>query len=291
VCDRAAGHRGAALTLAPAVLAVGSRFGLLDPKGQLSTRGWRKVGTSVFVGRCRSSWSPAMIAIIGFVSLLTYVPQYNDEKYTPADCRPTSRWPPPSGNFSQARMNARAAHARSRPRPAQPGRHARHRPGSPRTSSISTASNGYRRSPDRLGAPIEHSSIRSNRHAKLGHPADRQGSERQHRANARAGRRVEQDHRQHGTHVCDHDGAHGHHPRPWSPSAQDGGHHQRVAQSHLRLRTISSGLFAPTSTGKNTASTFRVVGRFARSFDTLDGIDELADQLQVLTAVSIISTS
>ena len=37
----------AALTLAPAILAVGSRFGLLDPKGDLSARGWRKVGTAV----------------------------------------------------------------------------------------------------------------------------------------------------------------------------------------------------------------------------------------------------
>ena len=36
----------AAMTVAPAVLVVGSRFGLLDPKRMMKTRGWRKVGTA-----------------------------------------------------------------------------------------------------------------------------------------------------------------------------------------------------------------------------------------------------
>ena len=36
-----------ALTLVPAVLTVGSRFGLLDPKRRSSVRGWRRVGTAV----------------------------------------------------------------------------------------------------------------------------------------------------------------------------------------------------------------------------------------------------
>ena len=36
-----------ALTLVPAVLAVASRFGLLDPKRTMSVRGWRRVGTAV----------------------------------------------------------------------------------------------------------------------------------------------------------------------------------------------------------------------------------------------------
>ena len=36
-----------ALTLGPAVLTVGSRFGLFDPKRLLEVRGWRRVGTAV----------------------------------------------------------------------------------------------------------------------------------------------------------------------------------------------------------------------------------------------------
>src|SRR5581483_3997421 len=37
----------AALTLAPAVLTIGSSFGLLDPKRALQTRGWRRIGTAI----------------------------------------------------------------------------------------------------------------------------------------------------------------------------------------------------------------------------------------------------
>ena len=37
----------AALTLGPAVLTVGSRFGLFDPKRKMRTRGWRRVGTAI----------------------------------------------------------------------------------------------------------------------------------------------------------------------------------------------------------------------------------------------------
>ncbi|KAA1241556.1 MMPL family transporter, partial [Mycobacterium simiae] len=36
-----------ALTLGPAVLSVGSRFGLFDPKRLIKVRGWRRVGTVV----------------------------------------------------------------------------------------------------------------------------------------------------------------------------------------------------------------------------------------------------
>jgi putative drug exporter of the RND superfamily len=37
----------AALTLGPAVLVVGSHFGLFDPKRKMRTRGWRRVGTAI----------------------------------------------------------------------------------------------------------------------------------------------------------------------------------------------------------------------------------------------------
>jgi RND superfamily putative drug exporter len=95
----------AALTLAPAIVAVASRFGLLDPKGQLSTRGWRKVGTTVVRWPAPIIFVTAVIAIIGFVSLLTYVPQYNDEKFTPKDMPANMAMAAAERHFSQARMN------------------------------------------------------------------------------------------------------------------------------------------------------------------------------------------
>src|SRR4029079_14721550 len=37
----------AALTLAPAVMMIGARFGLLDPKRTARTRNWRRIGTAI----------------------------------------------------------------------------------------------------------------------------------------------------------------------------------------------------------------------------------------------------
>jgi putative drug exporter of the RND superfamily len=95
----------AALTLAPAILAVGSRLGLFDPKRELSTRGWRKVGTVVTRWPKPILVVTAVIAIIGFISLLTYVPNYNDQKFTPAAMPANVAYAAADRHFSQARMN------------------------------------------------------------------------------------------------------------------------------------------------------------------------------------------
>ena len=44
----------AALTMAPALLTICSRFGLFDPKRTMRTRGWRRVGAAWCGGRARS---------------------------------------------------------------------------------------------------------------------------------------------------------------------------------------------------------------------------------------------
>jgi RND superfamily putative drug exporter len=95
----------AALTLAPAVLTVGSKFGLLDAKRELSARGWRKVGTAVVRWPIPIIFVTTMVAVIGFVSLLTYVPQYNDQKFTPANMPANLAMGVADRHFSQARMN------------------------------------------------------------------------------------------------------------------------------------------------------------------------------------------
>lgn len=95
----------AALTLAPATLAVGSRFGLFDPKRELATRGWRKVGTAVVRWPKPIIVVTAAIAVIGFISLLTYVPNYDDQKFTPTDMPANVAMTAAERHFSQARMN------------------------------------------------------------------------------------------------------------------------------------------------------------------------------------------
>jgi len=95
----------AALTLAPAVLTVASKVGLLDPKRQNSARGWRKIGTAVVRWPVPITVVTSAIAIIGFAGLMTYVPQYNDEKFTPADMPANQSMAVAEKHFSQARMN------------------------------------------------------------------------------------------------------------------------------------------------------------------------------------------
>jgi RND superfamily putative drug exporter len=95
----------AGLTLAPAVLTVASKFGLLDPKHKVASAGWRKVGTAVVRWPIPIALVTCVIAVIGFVALLTYVPQYNDEKFTPANMPANQAMGVAERHFSQARMN------------------------------------------------------------------------------------------------------------------------------------------------------------------------------------------
>ncbi|WP_081286858.1 RND family transporter [Mycobacterium colombiense] len=148
----------AALTLAPAILAIGARFGMFDPKTEPSTRGWRKVGTVVVRWPMPIIVVTTMIAIIGFIGLLTYVPNYNDQKFTPADMPANVAYAAADRHFSQARMNpellmVEADHDLRNPadmlvidRVAKSVFHLR---GIERVQTITRP----------LGAPIEHSSI------------------------------------------------------------------------------------------------------------------------------------
>ncbi|QLL06841.1 RND family transporter [Mycobacterium vicinigordonae] len=95
----------AGLTLAPAVLVVASRFGFFDPKRQVSERGWRKVGTLVTRWPKPIIVVATFIAVIGFVSLTTYVPTYNDRKFTPPEIAANVAQTAAERHFTPARVN------------------------------------------------------------------------------------------------------------------------------------------------------------------------------------------
>lgn len=95
----------AGLTLAPALLAVASRFGFFDPKRQVSERGWRRVGTMVTRWPVPIIVVASFVAVIGFVSLTTYVPTYNDKKFTPPDIAANVAQTAAERHFTPARMN------------------------------------------------------------------------------------------------------------------------------------------------------------------------------------------
>jgi RND superfamily putative drug exporter len=72
-----------ALTLVPAVLHVGSRFGLFDPKRKFSPHGWRRIGTSIVRWPAPILIATLAVALIGLLTLPGYKPSYNDMKYMP----------------------------------------------------------------------------------------------------------------------------------------------------------------------------------------------------------------
>ena len=74
-----------ALTLFPAVIALGSRFGLLDPKRNLKVRGWRRIGTAIVRWPAPVLTATVAITLVGLLVLPSFKPSYNDQQYLPKD--------------------------------------------------------------------------------------------------------------------------------------------------------------------------------------------------------------
>jgi RND superfamily putative drug exporter len=93
-----------ALTLVPAVLAVGSRFGLFDPKRKIRSAGWRRVGTAIVRWPAPILAAACAIALIGLLALPGFKPSYNDQKYIPKDIPANVGYAAAERHFSQSRM-------------------------------------------------------------------------------------------------------------------------------------------------------------------------------------------
>ena len=94
----------AALTLGPAFIAVGSRFGLFEPKRATSTRGWRRVATVIVRWPGPVLAATLMVAAIGLLALPGYRPAYDDRKYIPAQIPANEGFSAADRHFSQSRM-------------------------------------------------------------------------------------------------------------------------------------------------------------------------------------------
>ncbi|MET4427168.1 MMPL family transporter [Mycolicibacterium sp. 624] len=95
----------AAITMAPALMTVVSRFGLLDPKHVTSTRWWRRMGTAVVRWPGPILVATIAIALVGLLALPSYRTSYNDRKYMPADVEANEGYAAADRHFSQARLN------------------------------------------------------------------------------------------------------------------------------------------------------------------------------------------
>ncbi|WP_205781626.1 RND family transporter [Mycobacterium alsense] len=75
----------AALTLGPAVLTVGSLFGLFDPKQKAKAQLYRRIGASVVRWPVPILAASAAVVMIGAIFVPTYRQNYDDRSYQPAD--------------------------------------------------------------------------------------------------------------------------------------------------------------------------------------------------------------
>jgi RND superfamily putative drug exporter len=95
----------AALTMGAAVVAISSRFGLLDPKRAIKSRGWRRVGTAVVRWPGPILIATLALALVGLLTLPGYKTNYNDRNYLPADIPANLGYAAADRHFSQARLN------------------------------------------------------------------------------------------------------------------------------------------------------------------------------------------
>ena len=147
-----------ALTLGPAVLCVGSHFGLLEPKRKMKTRGWRRVGTAIVRWPGPILAAACVVALVGLLALPGYRPNYDNRHYLPADTPANIGYRVADRHFSESRLNpelllVETDHDMRNP----PGmlvldriaRSVFHIPGVARVQAITRP----------LGTPIEHTSI------------------------------------------------------------------------------------------------------------------------------------
>jgi putative drug exporter of the RND superfamily len=93
-----------ALTLIPAVIAAGSRFGLFESKRPIKTRRWRRVGTAIVRWPVPIFVATLAVALLGLLTLPGYQPSYSDQKFIPKDIPANVGLTAAERHFPQSRM-------------------------------------------------------------------------------------------------------------------------------------------------------------------------------------------
>lgn len=95
-----------ALTLVPAALAVGSRFGWYEPKREIHTYRWRRIGTMVVRWPAPIFIATVVVSLIGLLTLPGYKPSYNDQKYLPQDIPANMGYAAAARHFPESALTA-----------------------------------------------------------------------------------------------------------------------------------------------------------------------------------------
>lgn len=95
----------ASLTVAPAVMVVATRFGLLDPKRAMKTKGWRRIGTAAVRWPKPILAAATAVVLLGILAMVGYKTSYNDRHYLPDDVPANVGYAAAEEHFSAARLN------------------------------------------------------------------------------------------------------------------------------------------------------------------------------------------
>ncbi len=95
----------AGLTLGPAVITVGSRFGLFESRRPAKSVLWRKVGTAVVRWPLPVFVASGVVVLIGMVALPGHTTSYNDRHYLPGSAPANLGYAAADRHFTEGRMN------------------------------------------------------------------------------------------------------------------------------------------------------------------------------------------
>ncbi|BCI51130.1 putative membrane protein, MmpL [Mycolicibacterium litorale] len=95
----------AALTLTPAVLLAGTRFGLLESKRKIKIRGWRRIGSALVRWPKPILVVTMIVSIIGLGVLPSYTVNYNDRYYIPEGLPSIQGYQASDRHFSKAKLD------------------------------------------------------------------------------------------------------------------------------------------------------------------------------------------
>jgi RND superfamily putative drug exporter len=94
----------AALTLSPAVLTLGTLLGLFEPKRAMRTRGWRRIGTAIVRWPGPVLTVACALALVGLLALPGYKTSYDTRPYMPASAPARVGYAAAERHFSRARL-------------------------------------------------------------------------------------------------------------------------------------------------------------------------------------------
>ncbi|EFV14109.1 RND family transporter [Segniliparus rugosus] len=96
----------AALTLGPALLVVGNRFGLFEPKRKAKTRLYRRIGASVVRWPAPILAASCAVVMVGAVFVPTYAPKYNDLDFQPPNTPANEGFLAADRHFAKGKLNS-----------------------------------------------------------------------------------------------------------------------------------------------------------------------------------------